>query len=1644
MGCGSSSSANVHGGNTFDSVKATDKSQTDPRKIKILKGHFDIEYPSDAKIIRIFTSSTFTDTKHERDALMERVYPNLKRYCRSKGYEFQVVDMRWGIRDEATDDHMVTEICLREIEACQRLSTGPNFVTLLSHKYGQRPLLRTVDVSEFEAILQGVEDNDTKDLIKTWYRKDENQIPAVYVLQPISATYPDFKSNDVTLRKAAKAAWNETYDKLQTAFTEAAKVKLKDKNKVDKFILSVTAKEIDAGLLKVREPKKSCLWFHRVLKPVDQAPQDFIDIKRNTEDDVDKLLKELKDERIPAVLPTENIISYTVQCTSNGFDPSNVVDHKEYIQRFCSDFQQKLEEKVEQAIRERRKTEIDDPVFREALQHAKFCETKCAMFHGQSNALQKIKTYVTGNSNAPLVIYGPSGCGKTSLVAMAAKLTRKWLSGDAVTVLRFIGTTPDSTTLRRTLFSISKQISQVYEDGKTISEELKDLTKEFDERMRNASHECPLVLYLDSLDQFDPDDGAHQLHWLPNHLPENVKLVVSTLVDDKYECYPTLRANLKDEDAFLEVPRMKDEDIDVILRKWLSIKNRTLTSQQMKVLVCAFQKCPLPLFLKISFDGAVQWASYTDPVQTIVYQAIHGDTEVKGDSTPVRRVIAALFETVERNHGEMLVRRALAYITAAKSGLTENELEDILSCDDDVLNDVFQYWTPPIRRLPPLLWIRTRTDLAPYFVERGADGARVLYWYHRQFTEAAKDRYLADGYTTTLIHKYLADYFMGAWANGTKKPYKAKDGKVEERDRLVAAQPLVFHGGNYNLRKMNELPFHLIRSDQVDTLEKGILCNFDWLLTKMTATSVRRVLDDFKRARGAYPENERIATVAELLQLSHHALDKNPDQLASQIAARISKHGGLEDLLQRAMNPPRPCLVPMSPFLTRPGGMLVHSLAGHMHRIYGLDISESGKYAITGSYDSTVKLWNIEEGVMVKNIEEVGDSVKRIKFCRNDELFVFSALVDGRSVIKVFNTDTATMVSSLATTSDYPTAFAVTGGGRLLLVPERGKLRVFDLESMQTVKEVEDDFLLESGETAAVEAFGDVVAYYLTGDFDSKQVRVRCLSKPESALTIEVEFEKRYDARYSATVGGIALTAKKHLIICNQTKSNILIYDNYGEKLAKKIVDAEGGQGAHGSAASFTVTSDGRYLLVTRFDEVAIWDLDKDTKAVMLEHPYFIYRIASRDMKRVVSTSPDKLVRVWDITRGNMDAHVIHQDLKKLETLEQQEIKQLLCLPGVSMVTMAIHKAKSHNLVTVWDIRSLKQTQRLKVVSPKPITWKMLDENRVIAIVGNLIKVVNVTQVKVEIVFKDTIPNHMTRVALISDNRLLVALSEDGLSIKIHDVHTGEVVAELRHDAQEKVLDWRTNEAGKGDVLVSQLRKRYGVLYVWNTETREISHILKIDEKRGKVNLDNAAISAGGKYMAFITFSKAKKRGLLVYNLQTGKQLYHHRNNDVSVLDLVAVGEDKLIVQYGDKSTRILSFASGALLSCLDGHYEFVSQFEVSPNATRALAFSDRERKLTLWNSQDGSRLGSFTLEKKSKVQLMCNGEVIVVMNASGHVQPAVLRIHGEGYTPFPIMNQTARDAEDDEIDLQMTVNEKIVTLNILDDEDHGAESRDE
>ena len=148
------------------------------------------------KTFRIFVSSTFRDTVRERNALQERVFPELQKRCSDAGCRFQAIDLRWGVTEEAGNDHRAMEICLSELKRCQKVTPRPNFLVLLGERYGWVPIPTNIPQSEMQRMeKQFTEDEnafiifDENDKAKNesegtgWYRLDTNAVPLEYCLQ---------------------------------------------------------------------------------------------------------------------------------------------------------------------------------------------------------------------------------------------------------------------------------------------------------------------------------------------------------------------------------------------------------------------------------------------------------------------------------------------------------------------------------------------------------------------------------------------------------------------------------------------------------------------------------------------------------------------------------------------------------------------------------------------------------------------------------------------------------------------------------------------------------------------------------------------------------------------------------------------------------------------------------------------------------------------------------------------------------------------------------------------------------------------------------------------------------------------------------------------------------------------------------------------------------------------------------------------------------------------------------------------------------------------------------------------------------------------------------------------------------------------
>jgi len=95
-----------------------------------------------SRTVRIFLSSTFRDFAPERDLLVRKVFPELRRQCRARQVELVEVDLRWGITEAEAQQGKVLPICLAEIDRAR-----PYFIGCLGERYGWVPEKAQYDLS---------------------------------------------------------------------------------------------------------------------------------------------------------------------------------------------------------------------------------------------------------------------------------------------------------------------------------------------------------------------------------------------------------------------------------------------------------------------------------------------------------------------------------------------------------------------------------------------------------------------------------------------------------------------------------------------------------------------------------------------------------------------------------------------------------------------------------------------------------------------------------------------------------------------------------------------------------------------------------------------------------------------------------------------------------------------------------------------------------------------------------------------------------------------------------------------------------------------------------------------------------------------------------------------------------------------------------------------------------------------------------------------------------------------------------------------------------------------------------------------------------------------------------------------------------
>jgi len=788
------------------------------------------------RTFRVFVSSTFSDLKAERNALQEKVFPRLRDLAAAHGCRFQAIDLRWGVSEEAALDQQTMNICLGEITRCQKTSPRPNFIILLGDRYGWRPLPHAIPEVEFERILPVITEEE-KRLLNLWYRRDDNAVPPEYCLLPRTGDYMEFTT------------WEKVENQIRQLFKKVIQSLPFSPNEKLKYTASATEQEIAHGALNVEDARNHVFGFFRTIEglPENNAASQWLDLDESGKLDNDartrlEALKQNLKERLQT-----NIHTYNAHWKENGIS-------EDHVSQLCDDVYSALSGII---LDEIGKLEELEPLEKEIADHAAFQAQRARFFVGRSAPLRVIEKYIRGTNHQPLVLFSESGAGKSSLMARVVDEVQRD-DPELVAITRFIGATPGSTDLTTLLKSLCEQIYKIFDYEATKQQRLETegneirsyvhfmygetevtsrgrdvLEKEFDipddplalphtfqDFLKKVPRDKRLVLFLDALDQLVGDATKEYLSWFPVDLPENVRVIASTVPSPLLSA---LQGRLPSANI-LKIEPMSLEEGRILLDLWLQDAGRKLQPPQEKDVLGKFAECGLPLYLKLAFEQACQWKSYSS------------DTSLSAGAPGILRDLFKVLSS-ESNHGATMVSHTLGYLAAARHGLTEDELLDLLSADHEVLQDFLRRSprSPKTDRLPIVIWSRLYFDLEPYLTERSGDGTRLLAFYHRQLADVIAQDYLA-GSIEGERHRALAEYFVS-------QPLQVE----RDRERMP------------NLRRFSELAYQQISAGLWQELE-ATLCDLRAIDLACGAGMTYQLLRDYRAAMNRMPNALEISS----------------------------------------------------------------------------------------------------------------------------------------------------------------------------------------------------------------------------------------------------------------------------------------------------------------------------------------------------------------------------------------------------------------------------------------------------------------------------------------------------------------------------------------------------------------------------------------------------------------------------------------------------------------------------------------------------------------------------------------------------------------------------------------------------------------
>jgi len=572
--------------------------------------------------IRVFISSTFRDMHAEREELVKRVFPQLRKLCERRGVAWTDVDLRWGVTDEQKAEGHALPICLAEIERCR-----PYFIGLLGERYG--PPVDKID-------------------------------------------------HDVLAREP----WLK--DHLDRSLTEI---------------------EILHGVLRNPAQAEHALFYFRDPAYLERLPPGTNPTDFRSENSAQA-------EQLRRLKTGIRLSGCAVQ--------ENYADPKTLGQLVLADFTDLIERLYPEGSQP---SSLD----RECIDQNSYAAYRERAYVRRQAHFDMLDRHAAGLGK-PLVVLGESGVGKSALLANWALEYRRHHPEELV-LLHLIGATPYSSDWVAMVRRIMGEFDRRLGVEERIPDQPEDLRLAFGNALYKAATNKRVILVLDGLNQLEEREGAQDLGWLPAELPVNLRLVISTLPGKPLE-----EAERRQWQTVAIEPLNLEERREVIHR-YLHHYGKVLTAEQVESIANS-REVGSPLYLRTLLEELRLFGEHD-----YLERRINHYLGAKTISELYDRLLARYEEDYERERPH-LVRDTLRFIWAARRGLSESELLELLGTG----------------RVP-----LAQASWSPFYLaatESFVNQSGLVGFAHRYLREAVRLRFLRSEAEPAATHLQLADYFQ--------------------------------------------------------------------------------------------------------------------------------------------------------------------------------------------------------------------------------------------------------------------------------------------------------------------------------------------------------------------------------------------------------------------------------------------------------------------------------------------------------------------------------------------------------------------------------------------------------------------------------------------------------------------------------------------------------------------------------------------------------------------------------------------------------------------------------------------------------------------------------------------------------------------